>query len=180
MRTLEELVNLVNQWAEEKGIHEKGNMLTQFLKTYEEIGESIEAICNNNTEELSDAIGDITVTLINACWFLDKDAIKTLLEKKQLTVNYIVENKGEQSLVEEPKFIFTDMVLCLCRIISEVGLSKYPKEELIKNNVLKILVNLEVLCYNYNLDFTTCLNGAYEIISKRSGKVVNGQFIKDK
>ena len=39
MRTIEELINLVNEWAKEKGIHEKGNFFTQIMKTYEEVGE---------------------------------------------------------------------------------------------------------------------------------------------
>ena len=69
MRTIEELINLVNEWAKDKGIHDKGNFFTQIMKTYEEIGEIVESLDKNDKEALSDGIGDSIVTLINASWF---------------------------------------------------------------------------------------------------------------
>ena len=56
MRTIEELINLVDKWAEEKEIHQKGNTFSQIMKTYEEVGELVTAIKNNNKEEKEDAI----------------------------------------------------------------------------------------------------------------------------
>lgn len=35
------------------------------------------------------------------------------------------------------------------------------------------------ICKMYNLDFDGCLNRAYEEISKRTGKMINGVFVKD-
>ena len=95
-----ELEVCVQQWAEEKGIFEKGTPLKQALKTLEEVTELLNAIADNDEAEIEDAIGDILVTLI------------ILAEMQQVTL-----------------------------------------EE--------------------------CLNGAYDIISKRTGKMVNGQFVKD-
>ena len=69
MKTIDELVSLVNEWAEEKGIHEKGNKTAQLLKTHEEFGELVKAHIEKDTEQKKDAIGDILVTLINATWF---------------------------------------------------------------------------------------------------------------
>lgn len=54
MIALKELIDLVNEWAEEKGIHEKGNFFTQIMKTYEEIGEIVESLDKNDKEALSD------------------------------------------------------------------------------------------------------------------------------
>ena len=69
----------------------------------------------------------------------------------------------------------------LTSIFMEYVNVKNPNFESIEFSITKILSNLEVLCYNYKLDFTECLNGAYEIISKRTGHMSsNGQFIKDK
>ena len=34
-------------------------------------------------------------------------------------------------------------------------------------------------CKLQGLDFTDCLESAYNVISKRTGKMVNGQFVKD-
>jgi NTP pyrophosphatase (non-canonical NTP hydrolase) len=99
-KDLDELEVCVQQWAEEKGIFEKGTPLKQALKTQEELTELLNAIVDNDEAEIEDAIGDILVTLI------------ILAEMQQVTL-----------------------------------------EE--------------------------CLNGAYDIISKRTGKMVNGQFVKD-
>ena len=95
-----ELEVCVQQWAEEKGIFEKGTPLKQSLKTLEEVTELLNAIADNDEAEIEDAIGDILVTLI------------ILAEMQKVTL-----------------------------------------EE--------------------------CLNGAYDIISKRTGKMINGQFVKD-
>lgn len=181
MRTIEELINLVNQWAKDKGIHEKGNFFTQIMKTYEEIGEIIESLDKNDKEALSDGIGDSVVTLINASWFLGDDKFKSFIEKKDVAINFIKTNYGENSLKVNVENIIKDLMSELASIFMGYVNVKNPNFESIEFSITKILSNLEVLCYNYKLDFTECLNGAYEIISKRTGHMSsNGQFIKDK
>lgn len=96
MRTIEELINLVNEWAKDKGIHDKGNFFTQIMKTYEEIGEIVESLDKNDKEALSDGIGDSVVTLINASWFLGDDKFKSFIEKKDKAVDFIKTNYGEK------------------------------------------------------------------------------------
>lgn len=56
---------LIRKWADAKGIYEKGDVKTQFLKLQEETGELAKAILKNNKEEIIDAIGDIVVVLTN-------------------------------------------------------------------------------------------------------------------
>jgi NTP pyrophosphatase (non-canonical NTP hydrolase) len=47
--------------------------------------------------------------------------------------------------------------------------------------VLTLLTRLVGLAYDEpDLDLTECYQGAYDVISKRTGKMVNGQFQKDK
>lgn len=181
MRTIEELINLVNEWAKDKGIHDKGNFFTQIMKTYEEIGEIVESLDKNDKEALSDGIGDSIVTLINASWFLGDDKFKSFIEKKNVAINFIKTNYGENSLKVSVENIIKDLMSELASIFMEYVNVKNPNFESIEFSITKILSNLEVLCYNYKLDFTECLNGAYEIISKRTGHMSsNGQFIKDK
>lgn len=181
MRTIEELINLVNEWAKDKGIHDKGNFFTQIMKTYEEIGEIVESLDKNDKEALSDGIGDSVVTLINASWFLGDDKFKSFIEKKDVDINFIKTNYGENSLKVSVENIIKDLMSELASIFMEYVNVKNPNFESIEFSITKILSNLEVLCYNYKLDFTECLNGAYEIISKRTGHMSsNGQFIKDK
>jgi len=55
---------LVLAWAKEKGILDKATKEAQMLKTVEEVGELSNALGKNDIEEIKDAIGDITITLI--------------------------------------------------------------------------------------------------------------------
>jgi NTP pyrophosphatase (non-canonical NTP hydrolase) len=100
MMDYNQLEALVIEWAENKGILEKATTAAQANKTMEECQELIDAIQDDNTEEISDALGDILVTII-------------IQAKMQ------------------------------------------------------------------NMSLTECLEGAYNIIAKRTGKMVNGQFVKD-
>jgi NTP pyrophosphatase (non-canonical NTP hydrolase) len=95
-----QLEALVIEWAENKGILEKATTAAQANKTMEECQELIDAIQDDNRDEISDALGDILVTII------------------------IQAKMQNMSLVE-------------------------------------------------------CLEGAYNVIAKRTGKMVNGQFVKD-
>lgn len=100
MKDYNQLESLVIEWANEKGILDHGNYLTQCEKTLEEVEELREAILLGNREEVADALGDILVTII------------------------IQAHMNDMSLVK-------------------------------------------------------CLEGAYEIISKRQGKMINGTFVKN-
>ncbi len=91
----------VRDWAEEKGIFDKGDSKTQYIKLQEEAGELAKAILNNDEPEIIDALGDCTI----------------------------------------------------------------------------VLVNLAKLC---GYDLEDCVNTAYDVIAKRTGKMENGTFIKDK
>lgn len=55
----------IRQWAQERGIYEKGDPKTQYLKLMEEAGELSKAILNKDRLEIEDAIGDCVVVLTN-------------------------------------------------------------------------------------------------------------------
>lgn len=100
MMDYNQLEALVIEWADNKGILEKATTAAQANKTMEECQELIDAIQDDNRDEISDALGDILVTII------------------------IQAKMQNMSLVE-------------------------------------------------------CLEGAYNVITKRTGKMVDGQFVKD-
>ena len=91
----------IREWATNKGIYEKGDPKTQFVKLSEEMGELAQSILKNDPEEFMDAIGDCVVVLTNLAALND--------------------------------------------------------------------VKIE-----------DCINGSYGVIAKRTGKMVNGTFVKDK
>ena len=56
---------LIRQWAHVRGIYDKGDSNTQYVKLMEEAGELGRAILKDDNPEFRDAIGDIVVVLTN-------------------------------------------------------------------------------------------------------------------
>jgi NTP pyrophosphatase (non-canonical NTP hydrolase) len=59
------IYDLIRIWADEKGIYNKGDSKTQYIKLMEEAGELAQAILKNDESEVIDAIGDMVVVLTN-------------------------------------------------------------------------------------------------------------------
>ncbi len=57
--------DLIRFWAKDRGIYDKGNSTTQYVKLMEEAGELAKALLNEDKAEVVDAIGDIVVVLTN-------------------------------------------------------------------------------------------------------------------
>ena len=55
----------IREWAKDKGIYEKGDPKTQYIKLMEEMGELAMSLLKNDDEEFQDAIGDCVVVLTN-------------------------------------------------------------------------------------------------------------------
>jgi len=91
---------LIRDWAKQRGLYDKGNAHTQYVKLQEEAGELAKALLKDDQDEVVDAIGDMVVVLTN-----------------------LAHLRG---------------------------------------------VNIE-----------TCIATAYDVISKRTGKMINGTFVKD-
>ena len=92
--------DLIRTWADERGLYDKGDTKTQYLKLMEEAGELGRAILKQDEAEFIDAIGDMVVVLTNLA------------------------RLGDTSI-------------------------------------------------------ELCIDQAYDVISKRTGKMVNGTFVKD-
>jgi NTP pyrophosphatase (non-canonical NTP hydrolase) len=55
----------IRDWAEARGIYQKGDAKTQYIKLQEEAGELAKAILKSDDAEFVDAIGDCVVVLTN-------------------------------------------------------------------------------------------------------------------
>jgi NTP pyrophosphatase (non-canonical NTP hydrolase) len=61
----DDLFNCIRAWANERGLYDKGDVKTQYIKLMEETGEIGRAILKEDTAELVDGIGDAVVVLTN-------------------------------------------------------------------------------------------------------------------
>ena len=57
--------DLIRDWADERGLYDKGDIKTQALKLVEEVGETCRAILKQDELKIEDGIGDCVVVLTN-------------------------------------------------------------------------------------------------------------------
>ena len=165
-KTFNELVELVNQWAKEKGIHEKSNALHQLHKTKEEVQEFLYHTAYQEIE-LQDDLGDIVVTLINYCHFRDINITKIYEEINQP--------------IKHHRFIkiYLDKLMKSALEILLYSEDYRNEKSILSNNVSNLLQIVLEGCHFINKPLEECLGSAYEVISKRKGHMHNGIFIKE-
>lgn len=81
----------IRDWAQARGLYEKGDPKTQYIKLQEEAGELAKAILKNDDKEFIDAIGDCVVVLTN----LAKLKGYTIEECVNSAYNEIANRKGQ-------------------------------------------------------------------------------------
>ena len=59
------IFDLIRKWAYDRGIYDKGDSNTQYIKLMEEAGELAQGLLKRNNVEIYDAIGDMIVVLTN-------------------------------------------------------------------------------------------------------------------
>ena len=169
MRTIQELVPLIQEWAKEREIYEKLTPFDELLKTHEEVGELIKACYDNDKPAIQDAIGDVMITMINYCYFIELDAIEYIKQAVDLsvtgyyTISYVMNAHN-----------------ALGRLISLYVWNE--GKEISKPSGLRVFSILHYLNGIAHLEDTTleeCLNLAYNEIKNRKGKIINGKFIKE-
>ena len=169
MRTIKELVPLIQEWAKEREIYEKLTPFDELLKTHEEVGELIKACYDNDKPAIQDAIGDVMITMINYCYFIELDAIEYIKQAVDLsvtgyyTISYVMNAHNT-----------------LGRLISLYVWNE--GKEISKPSGLRVFSILHYLNGIAHLEGTTleeCLNIAYNEIKNRKGRIVNGKFIKE-
>lgn len=82
---------LIRQWARERGIYDKGDKKTQYVKLMEEAGELAQALLKDRKEETIDAIGDMVVVLTNLAELVGVDIEDCIIS----AYNEIKDRKGK-------------------------------------------------------------------------------------
>ena len=169
MKTIQELVPLIQEWAKERKIYEELTPFDELLKTHEEVGELIKACYDNDKPAIQDAIGDTMVCLINYCYMIDGDAISFFGKYKKTIWD------------EYAKAIYTSLTLneTLSGLMRSACIYKIRISDSISLYISLIFDCLYTLADLYNTTLEKCLNIAYNEIKNRTGKMINGKFVKD-
>ena len=84
--TSENIFDNIRSWAMVRGIYEKGNSKTQYVKLMEEAGELARALLKNDKPEVIDSIGDMVVVLTNLAK-LEKLNIEDCIDNAYQTIS---------------------------------------------------------------------------------------------
>ena len=159
----EDIQTLVENWAEKKGILEHGTPMKQLLKTLEEITELHAAIEDDDIEEIIDAIGDVVVTLV----------IYAKMKSITLFPNGSEELSDSKGTAQDPYFLLDN-----CNKLLQ--LEKFTNDSIEKYyTVQMMLFLLNQIANRFDLKIWECFHSAYKVISRRKGKMIDGQFVKD-
>ena len=170
MRTIKELVPLIQEWAKEREIYEQLTPFDELIKTHEEVGELIKACYDNDKPAIQDAIGDVMVTLINYCYFKEVDFISII--KKSLERP----NTTRVSLW----FIALEVNRSLNSLIfDEARNNVFDTLEYVSFTVHYIMRPLNSIALLEDSSLEECLNIAYNEIKNRTGRIINRKFVKD-
>lgn len=162
-------------WAKEKGILENGRLTKQLLKSSEECLElqtAIENYENGNKaalEEIKDAIGDIYVTLVIATQMRVKNPYELFRKIELRENNPIIRFNYKLYTMEFKKFDFSIYACFISENAYNVDLK-----------LAKYIEFLDFTAKSYNLELTECIELAYNTISMRKGKMIDGSFVKEK
>lgn len=174
MKTIQELVPLIHQWAKERGIFDKSTPFDQLLKTHEEVGELIKACYDNDKPAIQDAIGDVMVTLINYCYFVFKNKDFTI---EIINVRYMFDSFEGASTINYLGYINKTLIGLFNEEFLLQEYSNLPRNVFFRLSHISQL--LEKIAQDKNTTLEECLNIAYNEIKNRTGRIINGKFIKD-
>lgn len=172
---MQQLIQQIEQWAEDRNLIHGSTPQKQFLKLSEEIGELITGHNKRNLELIKDAVGDcfVVLTILSKqtnyedlesdvlegfeCYSIPRERYK---QSENHNLQHILSNQGElatQLLDEEEGG--DEIVIYQC-----IGLITY---------------NLVHYSYGQGLDFRTCVRHAYNQIKDRKGRMIDGVFVKE-
>ncbi len=171
-------IESVLAWGRNKGIigpDGNGTLLGQLKKHQEEFTEIRDAAVLLDflpsthsgrfdvEAELMDGIGDTVVTLILLC-----DMLETTIQ----ACDTQPEVKREESILAQHKEA-QKSVVTLIWWVSEGYLGDAQE------HIARILSHLRIICDMAGVTTEECLAAAYEVISRRTGKMENGVFVKN-
>lgn len=161
---MNELIKKVEQWAIDRNLH-TADSKGQALKVVEECTEMMLAVKDDEIELILDGVGDTYVTMIILC---QQKGVKFSYLKGMIDSHELTKNQNNEDL---EKLIYYS----LNRITTGVSKGQGFKMNL---GILGMLEVLRVVANKHDLTDFQCLSAAYNEIKERTGKMVDGVFVK--
>ena len=165
--TFEEVEKLVVAWGYEKGIIFRGNEKKQMCKTFAEFGELSDEVLKNNREKIKDEAGDVLVTL---CLQASMQGFSLSDSFFNLCYNGEDETDCLLSILDSISYC-SNRLHSLSSLQCAGAISKWDMQTIVES-----LCNL---LQHYQLTPAECLEFAYNKISTRKGKTIDGTYIKE-
>ena len=145
----------VIQWATDRGIIANSTPRAQVMKGLTEYGELVEAVLNDDRDEVVDAVGDILVCLVNAATIADIDLSSALRRTVPLTT---------------PAYALASTAEVLGKLVLSIDNSDY----------VLALWWVQELAAALEVDFKECMEAAWNAIKDRRGYLnEQGVFVKE-
>lgn len=155
------LISKIQKWAEDRNLIKGSSPQKQYLKFVEELGELCAGISKNNIELIKDSLGDCFVVL-------------TIMAKQQ-DLNF---KKCLKLSLGVPNIEDHEAIIVINRNI--IGLVNSGDNPVYLHDFCEfVLCALHAIAKNHNVDFKECVEGAWDEIKDRKGKMIDGLFVKE-
>lgn len=168
-------IKLVSQWAHDRGLTDQTNdaLRSQFIKGVEEGGEISESILACNKDELVDAIGDTLVVLTILCINAGLEPSEYV---RRITMPDFYTHGSFESAVKDPTAwrITCEFNVHIGRLARAIA-----KQQPVGNHISEVVRVINRLSKLLCVDIGECYRTAYNEIKNRTGRKVDGVFVKD-
>jgi len=148
-------IERVHEWAQARGLYDTSDPSVQFGKAVGELGELIIALANDDIEGIKDGIGDVRVCLINLCKIAEVHFTEAPASPRYpINIGWLMR---EMSRIYDNFQNYDEMSAAVAYV---------------NQNLLSIAIE-------HDLTIEECDNHAWDQIKDRTGKTINGEFIKD-
>lgn len=161
MRNLEELEQLIIEWAKARKIIPNASAETQMMKLYSEVGEFADAIIKGDLPEIKDAIGDMFV--LSIVW-------------NELKFNLIRGNSIAGRIDDRDEYFYQFIDNLNLLFDHSIRNDRFDARWIFNS----LIDDLETYAEHYGFTLEECVNSAYEEIKDRKGTLLpNGVFVKE-
>ena len=172
-------VDKIIDWADERGLNKAEILPMQLEKSREENAELTQAIAKyelgnkDAVVEIKDAIGDIYVTLV---------VTLKLLKQREIVLHAFrgINLWYSNDELDTDWNCFSELLRTTDTDLFKTFMKKEKIDIEMHRTIILYINLLDAIAKKYNLELVECVDYAYNQIKNRTGKMIDGSFVKDK